>query len=71
MTLLTEVKMTKYSKSGRKQEWDGEAALKLAGAPMPAGIISPTTRELADYHRMVLLALREEFSGPSPGMSLI
>ena len=71
MTLLTEVKMTQYSPSGIKREWHGAAALKHAGAPLPAGTISPTTRQLADYHRMVLLALREEFSGPTPGMSLL
>lgn len=71
MTLLTEVKLTQYSSSGSKREWHGAAALKHAGAPMPAGQISPTTRELADYHRMVLLALREEFAGPTPSMSLL
>ncbi len=71
MTLMTEVKMTQYSPAGIKREWHGAAALKNAGAPMPAGLISPTTRQLADLHRAVLIALREEFSGPTPGMSLL
>ncbi len=71
MSLMTEVKLTQYSSSGIKREWHGAAALKNVGAPLPAGRISPTTRELADYHRMVLLALREEFTGPNPDMSLI
>jgi hypothetical protein len=61
MTLYTEVKLTDCSMVGIKRECHGEQALKIAGAPMPAGKISPTTQTLAAMHRDVLNALYDEF----------
>lgn len=69
MSIITEVKLTQLSSLGTKREWHGAEALKFAGAPLPAGMISPTTRMLADIHRNVLLALRDELSGHTPEMN--
>ncbi|MDX1923032.1 MAG: hypothetical protein SFW65_07890 [Alphaproteobacteria bacterium] len=69
MSIITEVKLTQLSSLGTKREWHGAEALKCAGAPLPAGMISPTTRMLADIHRNVLLALRDELSGHTPEMN--
>lgn len=59
--IVTEVKLTQFSSAGAIREWDGAEALKWAGAPLPTGTISPSTAQLADYHRAVLLALQDEF----------